>query len=657
MLTYDQGAVQEGPAPDSAQNRPQAVYQERCRQFGLQREHYARLSQQTGIRNVVLFFGALFCLFIAAFGGIWLFFFVALALFAAFVASFIQLGRTNLAVRRYAEYVKINSEGSSRLSRNWAKLPLRKPKDEPPPQAAPYVADLDLLGHASLQHLLCTPTTGSGLSILQSWLVQPSTAEEVQARQSVVSELAPMIDFRDDFELSGRLMGDASESVYEVFLRWVESEPWLSRRPALIWESRILPLLTVGLLALQLFTRLVPYPLWLAPLAVNILLSQQQGKVVEELLDQVSDRQRVFQPYSDLFSLVSRQSFTSPRLRQLVGKLSAGGRRADEQMARLARILQFGDLRRSMIFPVLQAVLLWNFHTLWLLEGWQRDNAQLAREWLLALGTLEAYSALATLAYDHPDWAFPEVSTSKDEAVAGRHGPVLEARNLGHPLLPDEVCVGNDISIGPAGTFLLVTGSNMSGKSTLLRAIGTNVVLAQAGGPVCASWLRLAPVTLTTSIRVQDSLEHGVSYYMAELQRLKQVVDTSLQARDSGATSTPLFLLDEILHGTNTSERQIAAQHIIGYLLAIGATGAVSTHDLSLADSPQFAQARTLVHFTEQFERDAAGRPSMSFDYQLRPGLATSTNALKLMEIVGLPLPEPAPASPLDGPAGPGPKQ
>jgi DNA mismatch repair ATPase MutS len=318
-----------------------------------------------------------------------------------------------------------------------------------------------------------------------------------------------------------------------------------------------------------------------------------------------------------------------------------------------------------MIFPVLQAVFLWNFHTLWLLEGWQRDNVQHAREWLQALGTLEAYSALATLGYDHPDWAFPEVTTNQDEAgevATGGHGAVLEARNLGHPLLPDEVCVGNDVSIGPAGTFLLVTGSNMSGKSTLLRAIGTNVVLAQAGGPVCASWLRLAPVILTTSIRVQDSLEHGVSYYMAELQRLKQVVDTSLQARDSGATSTPLFLLDEILHGTNTSERQIAARHIIGYLLSIGATGAVSTHDLTLADSPQFAQDRALVHFTEQFERDSAGRPSMTFDYKLRPGLATSTNALKLMEIVGLPLPEQVPsppgtpATPLDGPASSGSK-
>ncbi len=640
MRASKQGAVTDDLTASDQFETPEAVYQERCRRFGEQQDHYARISQQNGIRNVALFFGSALCLFIAAFGGSWPFFILALVLFVAFVVSFIQLGKINLLVKRYREYGKINSEGLSRLSRDWASLPLRQPKDAP--TAHPYAGDLDLLGRASLQHLLSTPTTGNGLTILRNWLLEPADAEEVAERQKVVAELAPMIDFRDEFELSGRLMGDASETVYEVFLGWAESEPWLLPRPALIWLSRLLPLLTVGLLVAQL-TGLAPYPFWLAPLAINILLTQVQGKEVEELLDQVSDRQRVFQPYSELFALVSQQSFTAPRLRALVGQLSAGGQRADQQMARLARIMQFGDLRRSLIFPVIQAVFLWNFHTLWLLEGWQRDCGSYARDWLEALGTLEAYAALATLAYDHPDWAFPEVTNRSAKGSAER-ATVLEAGNLGHPLLPDPVCVGNDVSIGPPGTFLLVTGSNMSGKSTLLRAIGVNVVLAQAGAPVCASWLRMAPVKLATSIRVQDSLEQGISYYMAELQRLKQVVDTALETQAEGERVL-LFLLDEILHGTNTSERQIAARHIIGYLLSIGATGAVSTHDLTLADSPQFTKESTMVHFTEQFERGADGRPVMSFDFKLRPGLATSTNALKLMEIVGLPLPATQPPS------------
>jgi len=302
-------------------------------------------------------------------------------------------------------------------------------------------------------------------------------------------------------------------------------------------------------------------------------------------------------------------------------------------MRRLARILQFGDLRLSMFFPIIQAFLLWSFHTLWLLEGWQRTAGLRVRFWLETLSELEALSALATLAADNPTWAFPEIIEKTDDASA------LSARNLGHALLPPAVCVGNDVGIGPMGRFLFVTGSNMSGKSTLLRAIGMNVVLAQAGGPVCADEMRLMPLTLATSIRVQDSLEYGISYFMAELRRLHEVVEiahTTTEKNGAGERE-PLFLLDEILHGTNTSERQIAARQIIRTLLRYGATGAVSSHDLSLTETPDLTAARDAVHFTETFTRGPDG-PAMSFDYQLRPGVATSTNALKLMEMVGLPL-------------------
>ncbi len=203
-------------------------------------------------------------------------------------------------------------------------------------------------------------------------------------------------------------------------------------------------------------------------------------------------------------------------------------------------------------------------------------------------------------------------------------------------MLKPEVAVGNDVEIGPPGTFLLVTGSNMSGKSTLLRALGTNIVLAQAGGPVCARLLRLPPVVLATSIRVQDSLEQGVSYFLAELKRLKCVVDAAKRVRMEG-DRTLVFLLDEMLHGTNTVERQIAARAVLAHLLDLGATGMVSTHDLDLVATPTLAGRSRLVHFTESFIEEA-DRPALTFDYTLRPGLATSTNALKLMEMVGLPV-------------------
>ena len=215
-------------------------------------------------------------------------------------------------------------------------------------------------------------------------------------------------------------------------------------------------------------------------------------------------------------------------------------------------------------------------------------------------------------------------------------------------MLPPAAAVGNDVTLGPPGSFLLVTGSNMSGKSTLLRALGLNCMLAQMGAPACAATLALPRIQVVSSMRVQDSLTSGVSYFLAELQSLKAIVDLAEQPARSGAGGQSaadggrvLYLLDEILQGTNSAERQIAARHIIQRLVHSGAIGAVSTHDLALAAAPELAAAAVAVHFTESFTAACAGAnggegPAMSFDYKLRPGVATSTNALKLMQVIGL---------------------
>jgi DNA mismatch repair ATPase MutS len=211
---------------------------------------------------------------------------------------------------------------------------------------------------------------------------------------------------------------------------------------------------------------------------------------------------------------------------------------------------------------------------------------------------------------------------------------LVSARALGHPLIRDDVRVANDVEVGPPGSVLLVTGSNMSGKSTLLRAIGVNVVLAQAGSVVCAQEMTLPPLDLRTSVHVHDSLEQGLSYFMAALARLKAIVEAARAARGRG--ETVLYLLDEILQGTNSAERQVAVRAIVAELLALEAIGAITTHDLGLADTPSLASRARPVHFTEHVEPDETGAARMTFDYRLRPGLATSTNALRLMQLLGL---------------------
>ena len=605
---------------------PRSIYDARCADFAQQRDEFAeRWNRWANIRLLLL------ALALVGGGvGLWqgLPLLVALAgiLLLGFVAAVVYHRRLGHLRRRYDALWSINDEGLRRLRRDWNTLPLRQPPAAP--SGHPFAIDLDLLGHASLQHLLGTIYTPAGQARLQRWLLEPAAPKVIRERQASVAELAPLIDLRDELALRSRPMAK-QQADYEAFLRWTEGERWLHRRPLLRSLALLLPLGLIAAFAAWA-AGAIAYPLWAIFIFANIAVTTIWGGQVDTLLDEVSARQGVFRAYADMFHLLRTTSFSSPALRAAQASLHAGDTHADDQMRRLQRIMALVDIRMWQLFALLQWTTLWNVHVLALLERWQAAAGPHARSWLDALAEVEALSALGTLRYDHPDWTFPDVVDDGKRVIVGQR--------LGHPLLAPEKCVTNDVEVGPPGRFLLVTGSNMSGKSTLLRAIGVNVVLAQAGGPVCAASLRLPATTLATSMRVQDSLEQGVSYFMAELNRLKSVVDMAEQTRGDGERAL-VFLLDEILHGTNTSERQIAARAILRHLLDLDATGAVSTHDLGLVDTPSLLSNNTAVHFTETFTRGPDG-PAIHFDYKLRTGIATSTNALKLMEIVGLRLPE-----------------
>jgi hypothetical protein len=549
----------------------------------------------------------------------------ALAL-GAFIGFVIWHSRVRTRTKWLDALAAANRDGLHRLDRAWDALPVRSLPDIGLRPA--YAADLDLYDRASLRQLLGATATVAGERTLGKWLLSPAPATLIQARQESARALVPRNDFRDALAAHARTSPPPRPESLERFLHWAETPTTPNRTAG--WLARIIPAVTL-ILGILAASDVVPWSLPLASvLAAAVLTFGRSGRLVRAEMTEAFGREDIFRVYPELLALVEAEANTSPSLAALRDRLFAAGLPATKQMQRLARLAHLAGLRSGgMIYLPVQLLSLWDFHVLARMHAWQRAAGSHVREWLEVLGEAEAVAAIATLAHDHPDWAWPGVT----EEANTKNGRVFAARALGHPLIAEGRRVHNDVRVGPPGTFLLVTGSNMSGKSTLLRAIGVNTVLALAGAPVCARELDVPVVDLRTAIHVQDSLADGVSFFMAQLQRVKEIVAAADHVRQSNVPV--LYLLDEILQGTNTAERRIAATRVIRHLLDARAIGAVTTHDLELADAPQLANTFEPVHLRETVTADGEGA-ALSFDYKLRPGIATSTNALRLMEIVGL---------------------
>ncbi len=544
---------------------------------------------------------------------------------AAAVAGFVVLIALHRRERRAGEWqqrlARANQLGLMRLERRWTELPVLLPPAGPAAERA--AEDLDVFGRPALTQLLGPLATPGARAQVGGWLVEPDPPALIPERQEAVRALAGENDWRD--ELAAHALGatDVSGDEIESFAEWAGSESWLAARPLLRWVARLLPLVTIGLIVAQL-TGAVGAMWWILPLMVAAVLTfGAAGRRAHAVFERAFARQGVLAQYPALLAHAARVPGDAARLRVLRAQLHGNGVAAHDELRRLERLMRLSELRyNGNLHGIVQLLTLWDFHVLDRLEAWQARNGTRVRAWLDAAAEIEGIASLATLAHDQPAWTFAVIDASLDR---------LQARALGHPMLRDGIRICNDVEVGPQGTLLLVTGSNMSGKSTLLRAIGTNVMLAQAGAPVCAAALSLPPLEPWSSVRIRDSLTEGVSLFLAELQRMRDIVD----AARAGGERRLLYLLDEILQGTNTAERRVAARTVIEHLLRQGAIGVVTTHDLELASEPALQWRASLVHFTEHVERGPHG-PEMSFDYILRPGLATSTNALTLLEIVGL---------------------
>ena len=548
---------------------------------------------------------------------------IALGCFILF-GMFVTLhARVDERIARHDALRLVNQRALARIARNWNELPEGDPPAGIDVSEHPYAVDLDLFGRASLFQWLGPAATPRGNVALATWLLSPASRIEIRERQQAIAELTANDQWRIVFAAHGVLAAGARQHEIDAFLAWGEGPHTFAARAGLMHVAVLTIVLTLWISIILHATGMTSVAFWPIPLLVGIILSFVTAGRVQETLDRAGGGQDALARYAALFEHAVMSPHQSPRLQSLLERLSTHGKVAPTCMRQLNRILDFGELRRSaaILHVPVQALTLWDFHVLFALERWRGANGPRVRGWFDALGDLDALSLLATMQRDNPDWAVPDVNDA----------PVIAAEGLAHPLIADHKRVPNDVTVGPPGSIVLITGSNMSGKSTLLRSIGLNVVLAHAGAATCARRLSLPECDLQTSIRVQDSLERGLSYFMAALARLKGVVDAAEHERPGRRM---VFLLDEILQGTNSAERSIAVRAVTRHLLEAGAIGAMTTHDLGLADEEPIKSTATFLHFSETLESDG----TMRFDYRLKPGLATSRNALRLMQMIGIDL-------------------
>ncbi len=495
-------------------------------------------------------------------------------------------------------------------------------------QEHPYADDLDLFGPGSLFQRLSVAHTRFGEDALARLLRDPAKPHEVELRQQAVRALGPDLDLRQRFEtLSFALQagtdrrGEARRAVPDPapLIEWARAKRGVLDDPFLRQGARILPPLT--LIALVAWSRGASPLYFLTVLVVQAYLLLRGGADSTRAFSACSATEGAFRSYGPMLELVEGFGDDVPLLAELRTRLTKSGEKPSHAMTRLERILGWFELRHNgLVYPLVNLLTLWDLHCTVALEKWRRKTAATLEDWFAVLGEVEALSSLAGLHHDEPACSFPELAED---------GPPFVAEGLSHLLIERSKRRENNVVLETAGTALLVTGSNMSGKSTLLRAMGVATVLAFAGAPVCARRLRLSPLVLRTSIRVSDSLERGVSHFYAEVKKLKGVVDAT-----SGGGRV-LFLLDEILHGTNSRERQIGARWVLAELLGRGAVGAVSTHDEELCRlSPELMSRVKLVHFRETVENG-----EMTFDFRLREGPVQGGNALRVMRLAGLAVP------------------
>lgn len=476
----------------------------------------------------------------------------------------------------------------------------------------PWSHDLDIFGKGSLFQYLNRSSTLKGSEILAALLTsEPGGAETILDRQKIIDDLKNRIDFRQYFTARGELVKEKADDLKDIS-RWLDTDAYISKYPWLFYLAMGVSLLSVIIIIWGIFDP-ARYLLLGYLFVLNLTLLSPFLLRTQKYQAAISRKHELLEGYARLLKQIACTSFEHPELQKRSRKAMEGMR----QVARLSKLLQIFDQRLSMMLGLLlNGLFLFDFTMLFLLERWKKKNRQDIMVWIEITGWTDALISLAGFAWNHPDFSTPEVNELGED---------MEIAGLAHPLIPHQKRVANDLEI-TSEKVVVITGANMAGKSTFLRSMGINMVLAYTGCPVCATLFRCSYMGLHSSMRTADSLKDEESYFLAEIKQLQLIV------REMESGKAMLILLDEVLKGTNTTDKKLGSVGLIRKAILYPVRCLIATHDLSLGELEKAHEGQVINYCFESYIKDM----ELSFDYTMRKGIATNMNASFLMKKMGI---------------------
>ena len=481
-----------------------------------------------------------------------------------------------------------------------------------------YASDIDIFGHASLFQFTNRTTSDMGAAQLANWLLNPAKPEDIIERQAAIREIKDKMLWRQEIQAFGKEK-NIQLSTYERLMAWLHEPTLFLQFRHWQWLRYLLPAIIL-LVVSSAIAEWIPMNIMYLFLLLYAVLAFQINKYIAPVHEKLSKMVDEMDALSISVAAIEKEKFITPFLIQLQNKFISNADTASLKIKKIKKILDKLDIRYNIVLSApLNLLLLWNLQHVIELEKWKKQHVGDVDSWFHTLGIFETLISFAVMHFNNPGWCFP--------ILHDKHF-FMESTELGHPLINEIKRVNNFIQIESRGELMLVTGSNMAGKSTYLRSVGINIVLAMTGAPVCAASLRLSPVQLISSMRIADNLAESTSTFYAELKKLKTVIDEVNQGKKV------FILLDEILRGTNSLDRHTGSVALIKQLIRHEAAGIIATHDLALAEiKNEFPTNILNYHFDVQVNKD-----ELYFDYKLKPGVCTSLNASILMKKIGIEL-------------------